>query len=143
VKFDFDGEDHSATTDADGVARWTRSLDESPGSYELHAAYPGQDSVYAASSSDGTFALDKENTRLSLNVKRAQRLLKVALADADSGAPIGDRKIVFLSGGSKMGTARTDPSGRASLRVPRRLSLDKSKVVFAGDDLYRKARATA
>lgn len=147
VTFDLTGADGTesitASTDQNGVASATTTLDRAPGSYQLTARYAGSED-YAPSATTTSFVIERENTTLTLEVtgRGEDRVLDVHLGDADSGRAVAGREIVFYAEGTEIGRAHTDDSGRASSRVPPRYRGAKTtyEARFEGDDYYEPSR---
>lgn len=96
-------------------------------------------SVYAEWYDATPVVTQPEATTLALAVEGngSHKTLIATLADA-AGAGIEGRTIAFFANGSAIGTAVTDPSGRAELAVPaqHRSSKTRFSASFAGDDSY-------
>ena len=139
VTFTLAGADGSTswtdTTDADGIATTTVTLDRAPGAYQLTARYDGDDQRFG-SADEAPFAIDREDTDLALRVdgKNSKRTIVATLTDRDSGAGIAGRTIEFLSDGSTLGTATTNSEGVATHEA--KAGNRSFEVRFAGDDYY-------
>ena len=130
----------SATTDTNGVARVTPTLDRQPGSYQLVARYDGSDSNLG-SADQTSFAIDKEPTDLALEIsgKNSRRTLVARLTDDDSGTGIAERTIEFFSDGKAIGSARTNSNGVATAEA--RAGQRDFEARFGGDSYYLASSA--
>lgn len=138
----FGTETMTATTDAAGLARVTARLTVRPGAYPLEVSYKGEQGAYAPSEAQVIYEVDRENARLA-GLRRNGRNVSVRLVDADSGAPLQNRKITFYAWKKKLGADRTDRSGIAAIRLGRgRIPSARSlKAFFAGDAFYLPRRS--
>lgn len=145
LSFELDGDystrSFSATTDEYGVASVVPILSERPALYQLTVRFTG-DNELAASLATTTFVVDKEDSELALTVDGRGRntTLQAHLTDLDSPTiGVAGRTIDFYSDGEPIGSAQTDPAGRATITVPPRYrgANRTYEAVFSGDDLYR------
>jgi subtilisin family serine protease len=130
-----------ATTDENGVARVTPTLEEKPGPYQLTVRYPGDDTRAASADTTG-FLVDKEDsdTELTVSGRGKNRTLTARLFDRDTTTDgIEDRTIDFYADGELIGSATTGGNGVATLEVPPRFRGGKHdfEARFTGDDYYR------
>lgn len=141
VTFELGSEKVTATTDAEGVASTTMPLRQAPGDYRLVVTYSADDGSARAES---PFTIRHEDASLALEVDRHGRTLRGTLTDADSGAPVVGREILFYFKDQLLGQAVTDEHGTAELpesqaanRSPKHLRAD-----FQGDDYFNAARSS-
>jgi PQQ-like domain len=141
LTFEFQGDAVSAITNDDGLAEITKPLTERPDDYPLRVIYDGEPPVYAPSNLSSTYTIRKEASALTLKVKRYKCVLRATLRDADSRRPIENRKISFFVRKNRIGASRTDDSGIAVIRLPRRFARTRLpiKAIFEGDAFYRGA----
>ena len=93
------------------------------------------------SADQSAFALDREDTDLSLRVdrKNSKRTLAATLTDRDSGTGVGGRTIEFFSDGTSMGTATTNDDGVAT--APAKAGKHTFEARFDGDSHYLASSA--
>ena len=149
VDFEMVGTDKawSATTDQDGLASSTIELTDAPGDYQITARYDGSGERLGHANMT-SFTIAKEDSALTLAVtgKGSKRQLVAELTDADSpSSGIADRLIEFFAGSDKVGEARTNNNGRASIDMPSRYQggHHNFEARFAGDDYYKASSANA
>ena len=114
-----DGDDSTtwtALTGVDGVATITKAIDLAPGDYALNVAYAGLEGAYEAASINTAYALDKEDSALTLNVtgKGSKRRMNSTLVE-DGGALAG-QEIIFSVDGVEVGRGVTDALGKVSVQ---------------------------
>ncbi|MGH2749119.1 MAG: S8 family serine peptidase [Actinomycetota bacterium] len=129
-----------ATTDQNGIASATPTLDEKPGSYELTVTYAGDDD-HQGSSDTVSFVVDKEDTALELTVQGEDddKRVEARLSDLDSPADgVSDRTIDLYSDSELIGSGQTDGDGIATIALPpRHRGANRTyEAVFEGDDFY-------
>lgn len=130
-------------TDANGIARVTPTLEETPGTYQLTVRYADDDDR-VGSADTSTYIVDKEDTDLELTVGGSgnKRALTAHLMDRDTPSDgIESRTIDFYADGELIGSATTDGNGVAALNVPPRYRGGRHgfEARFAGDDYYRSS----
>ena len=145
ITFELAGADSSravtATTDADGHASVTPTLQEKPGSHQLTVRYAGSEN-HAASADTTTFIIEREDTTTELTVdgNGNKRTLTARMSDADTrNDGVAGRAIDFYADGELIGTSTTDADGIATLKPPPRYRGGKHdyEARFSGDDYYR------
>lgn len=112
----------TATTDEDGTASVTPSLEEEPGAYQLTVRYAGDDG-HGGSADTASFVVAREDSDVELESRGngANRRLLILLADADTPEDgIAGRTIELYSDGEFIGSAVTGPDGRATFDPERR-----------------------
>lgn len=132
--------DFDATTDGDGIASVTPSLEEKPGPHQLTVRYEG-DEERAGSADTMAFTVEKEDTDTELTVegRGGNMTLRAHLSDLDSPADgIAARTIDFFSDGEAIGSAQTGSDGVAEAPVPpgHRGANRTYEAVFAGDGFF-------
>ncbi|MBW3595071.1 MAG: Ig-like domain-containing protein, partial [Actinobacteria bacterium] len=125
VTFSIDGdsEEHTASTNSDGIASVGIVLTQPPGEYTVTASYPGADGIYSASSASSDVTIEKEDsaTTVTTDGRGHSRTLEATLFDADTpSSGIAGRTIDFYADGDFIGSATTDDSGTARIEVPSR-----------------------
>ena len=143
VTFELIGSDGSttwnATTDGSGLATKNIDIDRAPGSYQLTARFAGDDSKLA-SADESSFAIDREDTNLTLQLTGKNKpTLTATLVDADSSAGLQGRDIEFFADNVSLGTATTNANGVATHtgRPGNRTYVAK----YAGDTYYLASSA--
>jgi len=145
LTFELAGADSSrtftATTNDDGIASVTPTLEEKPSTHQLTVRYAG-DIDHEGSADTLTFVVEKEDTDLTITVegKGNKRTLTARLADRDTAADgIDARAIDFYADGQLIGSATTDADGVAILKPPPRYRGGKHdfEARFEGDDYFR------
>ena len=128
------------TTDADGVATTTVTLDRAPGAYQLSARYAGDDDNLG-SADEVPFVVDKEDTDLTLRIegKNSKRTLVATLVDRDSSAGVAGRVVDFVSDGSVLGSSTTNADGVATHEA--KAGNRTFEVRFGGDSHYLASSA--
>jgi hypothetical protein len=132
--------DFSAVTDGDGIASFTPTVTEAPGTYELRAMFAGSEG-FGASSDLAAFVVEKEGSAVELEVRGqgSSKTLHARLADLD--APwdgISGRTIYFYSDSVLIGSTQTGTNGVATMSIPaaHRGAKRVYEAVFSGDDFY-------
>jgi WD40 repeat protein len=140
VVFEFLGDVVPAVTDADGIATMTATLDAAPGEHPLDVVYEG-DADHGRAVFNAVFMIDREDAVLALEATPKDRVLRALLGDADSGAGIAGRRVVFYYKDEVIGSAVTDGTGAAELHdTPKGArSSTHLRAVFEGDDFYLPA----
>jgi len=114
VNFNVNGNTHSATTDASGVATWSYIITETAGIYTVNANFAGDDN-YILSSGVGSLTVSTKDTTLIVgNVTGVNGMtvnLTATLTDADG--PVSGENVTFHVNG-KYYTVKTDSSGVAT-----------------------------
>ena len=114
VNFTVNGNVHSATTDASGVATWSYPITETAGIYTVNANFAGDDN-YILSSGTGSLTVNTKDTTLivgnvtGVNGKTVN--LTATLTDADG--PVSGENVTFHVNGKDY-TAKTNASGVAT-----------------------------
>jgi hypothetical protein len=130
----------AAVTDADGVAGVSLPVSEAPGEARATVSYAGLEGALAPAVASAPFTVQREDTTLVLahSGTGRNRQLTATLADADSGAPVAGRTIVFLSNGEEIGRGVTDESGSAVFDTKGRHASKNAtfEAVFEGDSHY-------
>jgi VCBS repeat protein/FG-GAP repeat protein/thrombospondin type 3 repeat protein len=144
------------TTDASGHASATLTLAGPAASTNVVVQFAGNSS-YGPSSASAAFAINKENTLLTMPDavanKSGKATAQATLKEAD-GAPLQGKTITFYAQEkvrnqltwTLFGTAITDASGRASVAVPTKyVSGPKNPIQarFAGDTSFLLSQANA
>ena len=135
-----------ARTDSNGIASWSPTLVEKPGSYNLTARYDG-DSGHVGSANMTTFVVDKEDSSATLKTdgQGSRRTLQASLFDADDSAnAIAGVTVTFLADGEVLGSAQTNNQGLANFDLPPkyRNGHHEYRVRFDGNDYYRATSAS-
>lgn len=130
----------TSTTDQDGVAYVTPTLEEKPGPHQLTVRFGG-DQEHARDAETMSFVVANEDSDLELSVhgEDDDKTLKARLSDLDrSSAGIPERAIDFYSDGELVESRVTDADGVASVALPpsHRGNNRSYKAVFEGDDFY-------
>lgn len=144
IKFELTGAESerpfSATTDGDGLASVTPTLDEHPGSHQLTATYPGSEDFESSSDTTG-FVVEQEDSATELTVEGEDDDKRVVarLSDLDSPSDgVPERTFDFYSDGELIGSAQTDSDGIASAALPpRHRGANRTyEAVFSGDGFF-------
>lgn len=135
------GETWVETTNENGVAGRTVEVTQTPGHYDITVRYEGSEDHLPSGDLAG-FVVDPEDTELTLaqSGKGSKKTLTASLTDADSPqAGVADALIKFFVGAEKIGEARTDGQGKASIDVPARYQGGKHtyEARFGGNDYYK------
>ena len=129
----------SAQTDEGGRATVSLPVTDTPGATTATVGFDGADGYLPAVAST-PFTIARENTLTDLQIdgKGSKRRLTATLVDADSGAGVGSRTIVFTVDGETIGTATTDDLGVAVFHLPARYGGGNRTfgAVFEGDAFY-------
>ncbi len=155
VTFTFSGtETCSATTTATGAAICSINPHEIPGGYSLAVAYPG-DGVHAPSSASTAFAVNREDTTLTMSgsglviATGGAATLSSTLTDPDGAAPIAGQSVTITLGtGSTAQSCRasSDSNGTATCSIDQITMAPGPQPVtsvFTGDQFFQPATATA
>lgn len=131
----------SATTDGDGVAAIAYTLDHPPGEHPFTITYEGEEGSHGPARLEGTFAIDPEDVRLSLEADRETRTLTATLSDEDSGEGVAEREVLFYFRDQLIGSAVTDAFGVAELSDEKAAvrSANQLRATFEGDGFYKPA----
>jgi pimeloyl-ACP methyl ester carboxylesterase len=128
------------TTDADGVASVTVSINDAPGAYDAIVSYGGREGDLTPAVGSAPFTITKEDsvTTLTVSGNGSKRTLTALLTDSDAPTPVAGQTIVFTANGTQIGTATTDGSGRASISAPPgyRGGDITFAAAFGGNDFY-------
>jgi 5-hydroxyisourate hydrolase-like protein (transthyretin family) len=144
LTFELTGEessrDFTASTDQDGVASVTPTLEEKPGPYQLTVRYAG-DEERSASADTTTFVVERKDTATKLTVQgQGQTMtLRARLSHLDSSSDrVASRPISFYSDGELLGWEQTDADGIAEVPVsPGHRGANRTyEAIFEGDDFY-------
>ncbi|MGH2755713.1 MAG: carboxypeptidase-like regulatory domain-containing protein, partial [Actinomycetota bacterium] len=129
----------TSTTNADGVAVVTPTLEEKPGPHHLTVRFVG-DNEHVGDADTISFVVAKEDTDLELSVQGAgnDKTLDARLFDLDASSGIMGRTIDFYSDGELIGSHVTTGDGVASVAVPpaHRGNNRTYEAVFEGDDFF-------
>ena len=130
----------TSTTNDDGVAAVTPTLEEKPGPHQLTVRFVGDDE-HAGDAATMSFVIAREDLELELSVHGGgnDKTLMARLSDLDtSSAGIMGRTIDFFSDEELIGSEVTDGDGVASVAVPptHRGNNRTYEAVFEGDDFY-------
>jgi hypothetical protein len=146
VTFELVGSDGTttwnATTDGSGVATKNIDINRAPGSYQLTARFAGDDSKLA-SADESSFAIDREDTDLTLDISETnpKPTLKATLVDRDSGSGLSGQTIELFAGNNNVsqGTATTNGNGVATFTG--RPGNRNYTALYAGDAYYLASSA--
>ena len=142
LSFSIGSQTATALTDGSGIASASLPVLEAPGDSHATVAFSGRPGL-TASLASSSFRIDKEDSSLEMVItgRGDAKTLIATLTDADSGAPIGTRTVLFSSKGSAIGSAPTDDSGVARFEPPDRYSGRKVEfeALFGGDDFFLTA----
>ena len=144
VTFELTGDDGTtswtATTDADGIATVDTPITRAPGTYQLVVRYGG-DEATLASANQSSFAVDREDTDLTLAIsgKNSKRTLVATLTDRDGGAGIQGRSVEFFGDGQSLGTSTTNGDGVATMAAKAGNRAFEAR--FPGDGYYLASSA--
>lgn len=151
VRFSIDGANAVATTDASGDASAQITLPGPAQSTTLRAAFDG-DTAYAASSDSRSFAILREDTKMTLAnaiTSRGKTTATAVLRENDN-APLGGRTIRFYSDDrgtwTLVDTAVTAANGSATGDIPAKYVSKKPgaiRAVFDGDPSFLPSSADA
>jgi hypothetical protein len=148
VTFTLGSQSCTGTTDANGHAECSITLDQVPGSYTANASFTGN-AAYNPSSGSAAFAITREDTASTYTGPAEKDYHDVftasgTLVDADSSAPIAGRTLSFTLGASDSCSAATGGSGAASCSItPSQVpALYNMVTAFAGDTYYEPSSDT-
>lgn len=108
----------TAETDQDGLASATRKLTHKAGAYSLTVRYAGEEGVFEASSTQGGFVIDREETVTSLDVKGKGKARQLTASLDEDGGPLAGREIVFYADGVEIARGTTGADGSLTIDAP-------------------------
>jgi hypothetical protein len=142
VTFQLGSRSFEATTGDSGVARWTTTIREAAGTYNLSASTVASEWFQAASASR-SFTVNLEDTITDLVVTGAggDRTMVATLTEADSGAPVADRRIRMVAGTTLLKEVRTGADGVARYVLPAEYQNGsfQFKARFMGDRFFGRS----
>ena len=127
----------TATTDPDGIASVSTSLEEAPGPHQLMVRYAG-DETREASADTASYVVEREDAALELTVPD-NRTLNARLSDLDTSEDgIGERVVNFYADGESIGSEVTDSNGVVSITIPAgyRGANRTFEAIFEGDPFF-------
>jgi hypothetical protein len=131
----------TSTTDADGIATTSLSLQGKAGSYDLIARYAESD-YYNLGQTTSAFTIGKEDAKTVLTVagSSSSRTFSAKVTEVDGGTGLAGVVVQFLQNGKSVGTATTNANGVATLTSPPKYNKkDVFEAVFAGNAYYLRA----
>jgi hypothetical protein len=147
ITFTLGSQSCSATTTASGVATCSIVLTQSPGSYTVTAAFAGDASDRAASTS-AAFTINLEQSAVVYTGATTSDFHDAFTASAtlteDGVTPLSGRTVTFTLNGTETCSATTDAGGNAScsLTPGEAAGTYTLSTTFAGDSLYLPSSAT-
>jgi 5-hydroxyisourate hydrolase-like protein (transthyretin family) len=145
VTLELDDTTHTASTDPTGRARVPVTLTMEPGTYQLTASFAGVEG-YEPSTSSSHVTVEREKSKLTMSVtrKRAFRILKARVVDADSGSPIAGIKVKLYRGATLLKTVTTGERGWATLwHRPSGTARGQYRASFGGTSSWTPSKDTA
>ncbi len=136
----------SGTTDASGVASYTYTPTDPPGTYTIAASFAG-DGYYRSSSDTAVLTINKLPTTLVVDDKTVEYgnvvNLTATLTRTDTGDPLAGRTVTLTVNGTPL-TGTTDASGVVTIPFTAGISVGTYTITgdFAGDTYYQSATGT-
>jgi hypothetical protein len=150
VHFQLGSEAAQGSTDANGVATASVTIDQAPGVVPLVVSFAG-DAEYLSVSASGSFLVTRERTAVRYTgteaIANGVTVTLTALLADDDGQPVTNRSVTVALGSGPSGqrcAGVTDAAGvaRCQLAVSQVLGPQTISVDFAGDAYYEPASAT-